>query len=60
MQGLAPRPASGSPSMPAFGNHFTDRQIAEIAAYLRARYTELPPWQNLDQAVMDVRKGSGE
>ena len=42
--------------MPAFGSDFTDSQLAEIAAYLRARYTNLPPWPNLERAVSDVRK----
>jgi mono/diheme cytochrome c family protein len=46
--------------MPPFGNDFTDRQLAEIAAYLRARYTDLPPWRGLDEAVANVRDGAGE
>jgi mono/diheme cytochrome c family protein len=60
VQGLAPPPGRAGPSMPGFGNDFSDRQLAEIAAYLRARYTGLPPWQDLDTAVAKVRKGGGE
>jgi nicotinate dehydrogenase subunit B len=57
--GLASPAGPTGPTMPAFGNDLTDRQIARIAAYLRARFTELPPWQNLEQALSDVRKGEG-
>jgi len=60
VQGFAPPVGRAGPSMPAFGNDFTDRQLAEIAAYLRARYTDLPPWPNLEQAVSDVRKEGGQ
>lgn len=60
VQGLASAPGRGGPSMPAFGNDFTDRQLAEIAAYLRARYTDLPAWQNLEQIAAEVRKERGE
>jgi mono/diheme cytochrome c family protein len=56
MQGLA-RPAGRSgPAMPAFGDDFTDRQLAEIAAYLRVRYTDRRPWQDVERAVGDIRK----
>ncbi|HEY6983043.1 cytochrome c [Reyranella sp.] len=59
IQGLGASASGVGPSMPAFGNDFTDRQLAEVAAYLRTRYTDLPPWQNLEQAVSDVRKAGG-
>ena len=60
VQGLAPPSGHAGPTMPPFGNDFTDRQLAEIAAYLRARYTDLPPWRGLDEAVANVRDGAGE
>lgn len=56
--GLRPPPGVPGPSMPGFGNDFTDAQLIAIADYLRARYTDLPPWQNLEKAVSDVRKGA--
>ena len=59
VEGLASPAGLAGPAMPAYGNDFSDRQIAAIAAYLRARFTNLPPWQNLEQAVSDVRKGVG-
>jgi mono/diheme cytochrome c family protein len=48
------------PAMPAFGDDLSEQQIARIAAYLRARFTDFPPWQNLDRALSDVRKGAQE
>ncbi len=60
VEGLAPPAGLAGPTMPAFGNDFTDAQLAEIAAYLRARYTDLPQWRDLDKAVSEVRKGSGQ
>jgi mono/diheme cytochrome c family protein len=59
VEGLASPAGLTGPAMPGYGNDFTDPQIAAIAAYLRARFTDLPPWQNLEQAVSAVRKGEG-
>jgi nicotinate dehydrogenase subunit B len=58
VSGLAPTAGRAGPTMPAFGDGFTDRQLAEIVAYLRARYTDLPPWQNVEQVIADVRRGA--
>jgi mono/diheme cytochrome c family protein len=58
--GLTPAAGRAGPAMPAFGDDFTDRQLAEIAAYLRLRYTDLPPWQGLEQAAAKVRQGVGQ
>ncbi len=60
VQGLAQPADRAGPAMPAFGDDFTDRQLADIAAYLRLRYTDRPAWQNLDRAVTDVRKGMAQ
>ncbi len=59
VDGLASPAGPTGPAMPAYRNDFTDPQIAAIAAYLRARFTDLPPWQDLEQAVSDIRKGVG-
>ena len=60
MGGLASPAGPAGPTMPAFGNDFTDHQIAEIAAYLRARYTDLPPWQDIEPTISGLRKGMGQ
>jgi len=58
--GLAAPAGHAGPDMPAFHADFTDRQLAEIAQYLRARYTLLPPWPNPEQAAEHVRQGADE
>jgi mono/diheme cytochrome c family protein len=57
IEGLASPAGAAGPTMPGFGN-LTDRQISAIATYLRARFTDLPPWQNIEQAASDIRKGT--
>ena len=46
--------------MPAYADSFSDRQLADITAYLRARYTDKPPWPDVAAAVTQVRKEGGE
>lgn len=42
--------------MPAFRHALDDRQIAELAAYMRQRYAPgRPPWRDLEPAVARVR-----
>ena len=42
--------------MPAFRDSLDDRQIAELAAYMRRRFaSDQPPWRDLEQAVARVR-----
>jgi mono/diheme cytochrome c family protein len=56
LQGLQPPLGGAGPYMPAFGSSLTDAQVAEIAAYVRARYSDRPPWSNLTAAVAEARK----
>jgi len=56
LQGLKPPLGAAGPAMPPFANHFTDSQVAEIAAYLRARYSDAPPWRELPRAVAKARR----
>jgi nicotinate dehydrogenase subunit B len=42
--------------MPAFRDALDDRQVADLAAYLRARYAPgREPWSGLERAVARVR-----
>jgi nicotinate dehydrogenase subunit B len=42
--------------MPGFGDVYDDRQMAELAAYIRARYApDQPAWTDLEQASARVR-----
>jgi mono/diheme cytochrome c family protein len=56
LQGLEPPAGPAGPYMPAFAASLTDAQVASITAYLRARYTDKPAWDNLGQAVAKARK----
>ena len=43
-------------SMPAFRRSFSDRQIADLAAYLRARFApDKAPWGGLKEAAERMR-----
>lgn len=43
-------------SMPGYGESFSDRQLAELTAYLRARFApEKPAWDNLPEAIARAR-----
>ena len=56
LKGLRPPLGASGPYMPPFAAAFTDGQLAEIAAYLRARYSDRPPWRDLPRAVAKARK----
>ncbi|RYE79440.1 MAG: c-type cytochrome, partial [Hyphomicrobiales bacterium] len=47
----------GIGSMPSFATALDDRQLAELAAYLRGRFApEKPAWKDIDAAVARARK----
>ena len=55
MAGLASPVGPSGPAMPAFADYFTDRQLADLATYLRARYTDKPPWPDIAQTIGAAR-----
>jgi nicotinate dehydrogenase subunit B len=59
LKGLDPPVGRKGPYMPSFDGAFTDAQLAEIMAYVRARYSDQPPWQGLAGAVGKARKEGG-
>ncbi len=56
LQGI--RPQSGNPGayMPAFDGILTDQQIASVAEYVRARYTDQPQWTDVQQQISEARQ----
>jgi mono/diheme cytochrome c family protein len=54
MKGLVP--AGTGPTMPAYADLLTDRQVQEIANYLRTRFTDKPAWSDVPAAVAEARK----
>jgi len=56
LKGLTPPLGGAGPYMPAFASSLTDGQVAEIAAYVQARYSDRPAWSNLTAAVAKARQ----
>jgi len=48
---------SARPIMPGFGDVLGDRQIADLANYLRVRFAGKSPWDGLTNAVVKARGG---
>ncbi|KAA0576283.1 cytochrome c [Azospirillum sp. Sh1] len=56
LQGVHPPTGPAGPTMPAFAASLTDAQIADLAAYLRSRFSDRPAWTSLATAAAMVRK----
>jgi nicotinate dehydrogenase subunit B len=59
LRGLPWREGHAGPYMPAFAAALTDAQVAALTAYLRARYTNRPAWQDVDETVHAARRQEG-
>lgn len=42
--------------MPGFSEVYSDQQIADLASYVRAAYSQRGPWQDVEATVAKVRK----
>lgn len=49
--GIAPEQDGAGPIMPAYGDTLTAAQITDLAAYLRARFSDAGPWAKLAETV---------
>lgn len=47
------------PFMPPFAASLSNRQVADVLSYVRARYGGRAPWPNLEAAVTDARRQGG-
>ena len=56
LQGIHPPTGPAGPTMPPFAASLTDTQIADLAAYLRSRFSDRPAWTSLATAAATVRK----
>jgi mono/diheme cytochrome c family protein len=59
LHGLPWREGHAGPYMPAFADALTDAQVAVLAAYVRARYSDLPPWPDIEASVRQARREGG-
>jgi mono/diheme cytochrome c family protein len=55
LSGLPATESKHSPIMPGFANAMDDRQVAALARYLRARFTERPPWTDIESSLSEAR-----
>jgi nicotinate dehydrogenase subunit B len=58
LHGLQPRDGEAGPWMPGFAAGLTDTQVADVLAYLRARFTDRAAWnmQTLPATIAGIRK----
>jgi mono/diheme cytochrome c family protein len=55
MSGLPAAEAAHAPIMPGFANAMSDEQVAALARYLRARYSDRGPWTGIAKNVNEAR-----
>jgi mono/diheme cytochrome c family protein len=56
LQGMAPPDGERGSFMPGYSGAFTDSQVAAIASYLRATYTDRPAWKDVEREVRKQRQ----
>jgi mono/diheme cytochrome c family protein len=59
LYGLPAAEAARSPIMPGFAATMDDRQLTALATYLRARFTDKPAWNDVDNTVREARSAEG-
>src|SRR5450631_3489415 len=56
LHGIQSYRTGGGPYMPAFDTILTDTQIADVAQYIRTRYTNQPQWADIKTEVIKARQ----
>jgi mono/diheme cytochrome c family protein len=57
LAGLPPAEGRPSPIMPGFAGVLDDRQLVDLLAFVRARFSVEPPWRDLENQVRQARRG---
>lgn len=55
IDGVRPPKGARDKSMPAFGASVTDANIADLATYIRAQFTDRPAWTDIAAKVAEAR-----
>ncbi len=55
LYGLPPAEGRTAPIMPGYAGALDDAQVVELARYLRARFTDERPWDDLERVVREAR-----
>jgi mono/diheme cytochrome c family protein len=58
LHGIPWREGKSAPYMPSFAALLTDAQVADLAGYLRTKYSEKPAWSDLPAEVAKARGAS--
>jgi mono/diheme cytochrome c family protein len=58
LHGIPWREGKPAPYMPSFASALTDAQVADLAGYLRATFSEKPAWNDLPAEVAKARGAS--
>jgi len=58
LEGVRPPEGTVGAVMPAFADTLSDAQIADIAAYLRARFSRGGEWQNIEAEIARLRRST--
>src|SRR5260221_1405638 len=56
LSGIRPVAGERSPIMPGFADSMSDDHIAALLDYLRARFSNQPPWTNTADIVLESRR----
>jgi mono/diheme cytochrome c family protein len=57
LDGVRPREGVPGAIMPSFRDALTERQVVDLATYLRARFSDAPPWTEVAAAVHQLYAG---
>jgi len=55
-EGLHPDSGEAGARMPGFAGELTDAQIVAVVQYLRAHFSDRPPWNDVDETLRRIRK----
>ncbi len=56
LDGIHPREGEKGEQMPAFRGALDDTQLASLIAFLRARFSRAPPWQDIGGEVAKAKR----
>ena len=56
LDGIHPREGEKGEVMPAFRGALDDAQLASLIAFLRARFSHAPPWQDIGGEVAKAKR----
>lgn len=60
LKGIAPPIQGAGPYMPALADNLTDKQVADLLAYARARFTDAEIWPDLQSKIASIRKENAQ